>query len=100
MKIGSRNTRTSAPAFARSRWASVLMAMAMLGIAAGTVVSQTPPFWRNTGSLNIIRNRHTATLLPNGKVLVAGGRDSGGNPLTSAELYDPVSEIWTTTGGL
>ena len=90
----------SAPEFACSRLASVLLAVSIFTIAAGTVVSQTPPFWRNTGSLNIIRSSHTATLLPSGKVLVAGGRDSGGTPITSAELYDPVSEIWTTTGSL
>jgi len=36
------------------------------------------------------RNSHTATLLPNGKVLVAGGYDSdSGSILASAELYTP-----------
>src|SRR6266480_340416 len=45
-----------------------------------------------TGSLATARNGHTATLLPNGKVLVAGG---GNN---SAELYDPVSGTWSATG--
>ena len=44
--------------------------------------------WTATGSLNTARYFHTATLLPNGKVLVAGGYDNSG-VLTSAELYDP-----------
>ena len=42
---------------------------------------------------------HTATLLPNGKVLVAGGSNGGGS-LSSAELYDPASGSWSTTGSL
>ncbi len=42
---------------------------------------------------------HTATLLPNGKVLVAGGFD-GTFSMSSAELYDPVSGTWTPTGDL
>ena len=42
---------------------------------------------------------HTATLLPNGKVLVAGGTNSGA-VLSSAELYDPATGTWTATGSL
>jgi len=41
----------------------------------------------------------TATLLANGKVLLAGGENSGG-VLNSAELYDPVADTFTATGVL
>ena len=40
---------------------------------------------------------HTATLLPNGMVLVAGGYGHSGY-LSSAELYDPTNGRWTATG--
>ena len=56
--------------------------------------------WTATGSLNTARYFHTATLLPNGMVLVAGGRDSSGQPLDSAELYDPDSGMWNKTASL
>ena len=46
------------------------------------------------------RYLHTATLLPNGKVLVAGGIDISGSASASAELYDPASGTWTATGSL
>jgi large repetitive protein len=51
-----------------------------------------------TGSMNIARANHTATLLNNGMVLVAGG----GNlvALSSAELYDPASGTFTPTGSM
>lgn len=55
--------------------------------------------WSTTGSLATARGSHTATLLPNGKVLVAGGK-SVTYSLASAELYDPATGIWTETGGL
>jgi len=51
-----------------------------------------------TGSLNIRRHYHTATLLDNGKVLVAGGYNNG--LLASAELYDPATGIWSNTGSM
>jgi hypothetical protein len=56
--------------------------------------------WTATGSLHTARLFHTATLLPNGKVLVAGGTDSDFFELHSAELYDPVSGTWTVTGSI
>src|SRR5207249_11438090 len=45
------------------------------------------------------RYYHTATLLPNGKVLVAGGK-TGGVTLSSTELFDPATGTWTKTGPL
>jgi hypothetical protein len=62
--------------------------------------------WTATASMTSGRYRHTATLLPNGKVLVAGGNvDSSGVVgigccLATAELYDPSSGTWTATGSM
>jgi hypothetical protein len=57
-----------------------------------------------TGSMNVARYGHTATLLHNGKVLVAGGenlRDDGRlNRLSSAELYDPTTGKWIVTDSM
>ena len=54
--------------------------------------------WRAAGSMATARGDHTATLLPNGQVLVAGGDDGGA--FNSAELYNPVTNSWTATGSL
>jgi N-acetylneuraminic acid mutarotase len=56
--------------------------------------------WSPTGSLAADRVGHTATLLRNGKVLVAGGYRYGTGNLASAELYDPATGTWTATGNL
>ena len=42
----------------------------------------------------------TATLLANGKVLIAGGYDNDFNPVYSAELYDPASGTFSPTGSM
>jgi Galactose oxidase, central domain len=47
----------------------------------------------------LARFSHTATLLPNGKVLVAGG-DGNNGPLASTETYDPATEKWDAAGSL
>ena len=53
----------------------------------------------STGSLATGRHDHTATLLPNGKVLVVGGANSSG-ALATAEVYDPATGTWAATGSL
>ena len=47
--------------------------------------------------MSAARSNHTATLLPSGKVLVAGGKHGTGM-LALAELYDPGSVTWGPTG--
>jgi hypothetical protein len=47
-----------------------------------------------TSDLNLNRSSHTATLLNNGQVLIAGGYSN------TAELYDPASGIFTSTGSM
>lgn len=56
--------------------------------------------WTVTGSLNTARFLHTATLLPSGMVLVAGGLDGTFNATPTAELYDAASGTWTVAGSL
>ncbi len=58
--------------------------------------------WSTVGPLNEARGGHTATLLADGKVLVAGGAESelAFPIIDSAELYDPETQLWTTTGAL
>jgi N-acetylneuraminic acid mutarotase len=56
--------------------------------------------WTTEASLITGRTAHTATLLPNGKVLVAGGVDSNGVLVTTAEIYDPNANTWAAAGTL
>ena len=53
--------------------------------------------WSSTGSMGTARIRHTATRLPSGKVLVAGGYNSSNSYHASAELYDPDTNTWSST---
>jgi N-acetylneuraminic acid mutarotase len=52
-----------------------------------------------TGSMTTARRLQTATLLPNGQVLIAGGESKDG-PLSTADLYDPKNGAFTPTGML
>ena len=51
-------------------------------------------------SMRTARTGHAAVLLPNGKVLVAGGEESDEHSLASAEIYDPATNKWTATGSM
>ncbi len=52
----------------------------------------------STGAINI--ENHTSTLLPNGKVLIAGGVNSTFGSLTNTEFYDPVLGVWATNNSM
>jgi N-acetylneuraminic acid mutarotase len=55
--------------------------------------------WTAIGSMFFARQAHTATLLPDGRVLVAGGGNVG-YFTSGAEIYDPSSGTWGPTGAL
>ena len=60
--------------------------------------------WRLTGSMNQPRCLHSVTLLPNGEVLVSGGvnsiYDTNTATVSGAEIYNPQTGTWKTTGSL
>lgn len=77
-------------------------------LAAGSLTTAVFPLtahaaasgtWNDTGSLAAPRDNHTASLLGNGEVLVAGGENSS-SVLRSAELYNPATGTWSSTGSL
>jgi N-acetylneuraminic acid mutarotase len=57
--------------------------------------------WRSASPMSVARYAHAAALLPDGRVLAAGGWSLTTNTdpsLASAEIYDPASDAWTVTG--
>jgi hypothetical protein len=76
------------------------------GIAASEVYDPATNSFSATGTMGTPRYAHTATLLPNGKVLIAGGISTANvgtyteNVLLTAELYDPATGAFTPTGSL
>jgi hypothetical protein len=55
--------------------------------------------WTAISSMAVPRAVPTATLLPNGTVLVAGG-STGGVQTNTAEVFDPRSGTWTKVGSM
>jgi hypothetical protein len=60
----------------------------------GSSGSGGPGSWYWAGYMNYPRAQHTASLLPDGTVLVAGGTD-GFSSIADAEVYDPLEGTWT-----
>jgi len=81
---------------------AVLALTLILGLSyqASVVFAQAPGTFAPTGFMKLARGYATATLLLNGKVLVAGGQYySGAQYVTkTAELYDPASGTFSYTG--
>jgi len=66
-------------------------------------LKRDPLAWRPAGQMAFARRQHNATLLPDGTVLVTGGTRGGGfnnldagQPVHTAELWNPADRSWTT----
>jgi Kelch motif/Galactose oxidase, central domain len=68
------------------------------GIASAEVFHAATMTFEPVGSMHAGRISHTATLLNDGRVLIAGGR--GDNLTPTAELYDPRTKQFILTGSL
>jgi hypothetical protein len=79
------------------------LATALLAIAAVTPVvpgvrADSLGTWSYTARMKDARSDHTATLLADGQVLIAGGVGDGAAAIVSAELFDPRTGVWRPTG--
>jgi hypothetical protein len=95
-----------------SRLVAVVRSVMMWGLVAGCQAPESPespegvetgdtraPLVQSTASLSTARADLTVTVLPNGKVLAAGG-DGSTSRLASSELYDPTTNTWSATGSM
>jgi hypothetical protein len=64
------------------------------------LAAQTPGTFSATGNMTAARFWHSATLLNDGTVLIAGGSSDDGGNLASAELYDPSSGTFRVVGNM
>ncbi|RPJ26206.1 MAG: kelch-like protein [Chloroflexi bacterium] len=70
-----------------------------IAIASAEIFDPATNTFTPTGNMNEPRDGHTATLLPNGQVLIAGGWNQSGRSST-AELYDPQTGKFEYTGSM
>ena len=83
------------PPYQQSFSKSAVLVMFLI-LSIGTLSHVEADTWSLTGSMSTARSNHTATLLPDGRVLVSGGQGF----VASAEIYDPGLGTWSLTGSM
>jgi N-acetylneuraminic acid mutarotase len=78
---------------------SLIVIAAVLVLAMNGVAFAASGTWASAASVHTPRDGHTATLLPNGNVVVAGGEDNN-QALASTEVYSSLTGSWTVSGSL
>ena len=82
------------------RLVATLVAAGM-ALAWMTVARAAAPSWSQAAPMLEPRLLMTATTLPDGRVLMAGGANAAGSVgMSSAEIYDPANDSWAATGAL
>ena len=66
------------------------------GLSSVEMFDPTTNIFTSAQNLSTPRSSHTATLLPNGKILIAGGYN--GDYLNSSEIFDPTTNRFTPAG--
>ena len=80
---------------------SLLLLILLIMVVMSRPVKASPSgTWAPTGSMTIPRLLHTATLLPDTRVLVAGGVTVSGRITAATELYNATSGIWSSTNSM
>ncbi|MBI2121983.1 MAG: S8 family serine peptidase [Candidatus Sungbacteria bacterium] len=103
--LGSGCTAISTPAGQTQRGcrlnAEKAVCHALVGLGCVVSPPSPPGVWTSVGTMTTKRLEHSMTVLPNGKVLIAGGQTENGfasGATTSAELFDPATNTFTRTG--
>ena len=78
----------------------VLSLLLVMAGHASIVMAQSPGTFTPTGSMATPRAFHTATLLTNGMVLIAGGSTDFTGPVATAELYDADKGTFIAAGNM
>jgi Galactose oxidase, central domain len=76
---------------------SFLLPIILLGAASHSRLAQAQSAGTFTAIANMTTPRcaHTATLLLDGRVLIAGGENASSALLSSTEIYDPATQTFT-----
>jgi len=97
----SSNVATTAPVQAEALTYTLTVTNAAGdSVTAKVAVGVSDTGFELTGSMTNARLDHTATLLGNGKVLIAGSYHNLSGYLSSATLYDPTTGTFSSTGGM